>query len=312
MTSIPANLSVIREDFEKGQPLAKIKAAMEAANTEYVMVVGKNDIVDVAGPLVADVHYLPTQVGTRRAVRYSRPVLPYDPALLAQFNYMGLPIVRKTLVPLFPETAVEPWHMMLVKAQLQGASFGLLDGSLSIIESWPRPKLSGAYAEYHHSLDPEATMLAVPTVLAREINQQPYFTLREARAETIKVFCCNCSDEFRDSLSAPNVSVETIVAFDYDRIRTSNTTYVAWFHGIDEAAHAQTLIQLQTALEFPGVGIVSPRLTNVFSVETFHTTANGILNGFSFAAWMARTCDLGPAFPTTGYTNMQAVLRKIT
>lgn len=312
MTSIPSNLSVIREDFQKARSLAEIKAAMEAANTEYVMVVGKNDIVDVAGPLEKDVHYLPTQVGTRRAIRYARPVLAYDPALLAQFNYLGFPIVRRSLVPLFPETGVEPWHMMLVRAQLQAASFGLLDGSLTIIEPFPRPELSGAYAEYHHSLDPEATMLAVPGILAEEINQQPYYTLREPRADTIKAFCCNCSDEFRDSLAAPNVSIETLVAFDYDRMRTSNTTYVAWFHGIDEAADAKTLSQLQTALEFPGVGIVSPRLTNVFSVESYHSTANGIINGFSFAAWMARTCDLGPAFPTTGYTNMQAVLRKIT
>jgi hypothetical protein len=312
MTSIPNNLTLIREDFQKAGSLTELKAAMGAATTDYVMVAGIRDIVDVSGVLDGDVHYLPTHVATRRAFRYSRPVLAYDPVLLAQFNYMGLPILHRSLIPLVPDTAVEPWHVALVRAQLQGASFSLVAGSHTIIEPWPRPELSGAYAHYHHSLDPAATMEAVPTVLVQEINQQPFYTLRDPRAESFRIFCRNCSNDFIGSLAASNVVVETLPEFDYNRIRDSNATYVAWFDGIEGANDDKVLSQLQVGLEFPGVVVISPRVVADLTLETYRLPANGIFSGLDPAAWMARTRDLGPTLPVAGYTNTQAILGKIS
>ena len=312
---IPSNLTLIREDFQNPRALSQIKASMEAASTDYVMVVGVNDLVDVSGMLAGDVHYLATHVATRRAFRHSKPVLAYDPILLTQFNCLGMPILHKSLVPLFPDTSVEPWHRVMVRAQLQGASFSLVAGNHTIIEPWPRPELSGAYAQYRYSIDPEAIMEAVPTVLVHEINQQPFYSLRNPRAEAVRAFCRNCSPEFLTSLVAPNVTIEVVQDFDYDRIRTSNTNYVAWFDGIAEAVDTETLNQLQLALEFPGVVVVSPRIIEHFSVAAYHhpafSTLRGIVRGFHPVAWMAQTRDLSLTSPSEGHVNNQAILREI-
>lgn len=315
MTSIPSNLTLIREDFQNSRALSEIKAAMQAAPTDYVMVVGLNDLVDVTGPLTGGVHYLATHVATRRAFRHSKPVLAYDPILLTQFNYLGMPILHKDLVTLFPDTSVEPWHRLMVRAQMQGASFSLVTGNHTIIEPWPRPELSGAYAQYRYSIDPDAIMEAVPSVLVREINQQPFYSLRHPRAEPVTVFCRGCSPEFLDSLPAMNVTIELVQDFDYNRIRSSNTNYVAWFDGIAEAVDTETLNQLQLGLEFPGVTVVSPRIIEHFSVAAYHhpafSTLRGITRGFHPVAWMAQTRDLSLTPPSEGYVNNQAILREI-
>lgn len=315
MTSIPPNLTLIREDFQNPRALSQIKASMEAAPTDYVLVVGANDLVDVSGTLTGGVHYLATHVATRRAFRHSKPVLAYDPLLLIQFNYLGAPILHKSLLPLFPDTSVEPWHRVLVRAQLQGASFSLVAGNHTIIEPWPRPELSGAYAQYRYSIDPDAIMEAVPSVLVREINQQPFYSLRHPRAEPVTVFCRGCSPEFLGSLPAMNVTIELVQDFDYNRIRSSNTNYVAWFDGIAEAVNTETLNQLQLALEFPGAVVVSPRIIEHFSVAAYHhpafSTLRGIVRGFHPVAWMAQTRDLGLTPPSEGYVNNQAILREI-
>lgn len=315
MTSIPLNLTLIREDFQKPRSLFQIRASMLAAPTDYVMVVGKDDIVVVLGDLTGEVHYLATHVATRRAFRYSWPVVAYDPVLLTQFNCLGFPILHKSLVPLFPEAAVEPWHTVMVRAQSAGASFSLVAGDHSIIEPWPRPERSGAYAPYRYSFDPAAVMAAVPTILVEEIDQQSLYTLRDSRADTVKAFCRGCSSEFLGSLTAPGVSVETTTDLDFDRIRAANTTYVAWFDGIVAAVSADTLSHMQTGLAFPGVLTTSPHLVADFTPATYHRGAfepvSGITQGLSPHAWMSRTRDLGLTVPTTGYTTGQAILSKV-
>lgn len=316
MTSIPNNLTLIREDFRDPRSLSEIKSAMLAAPTPYVMVVGHKDIVDVSGILNLHIHYLQTHVATRREFRYSKPLMPFSPILLLQFNCHGIPILHKDMVPLFPDTSVEPWHRTMVRALLAGAAFGAVGGSHTIIEPWPRPELTGAYAHYRFSLDPEATMEAVPTVLVTEVNQQPFYRLRKPVSEAITAFCRNCSETFVASLAAPNVSVETLPVYDHARIRRAKTNYVAWFDGIAEAADDQILSQLQLGLEFPGVRFISPRLIPSFSIPTYHhpafSTLRGISSGFNQAAWMTRTSELGSAAPSDGYTNNQAILREIS
>ena len=315
MTSIPANLTLIREDFRNPRSLAEIKASMQTAPTDYVMVVGLKDIVDVSGNLVSGVHYLLTHITTRRAFRHTRPLIPYDPVLLIQMNYMGTPILHKSLVHLFPEASVEPWHRVLVRAQLAGSWCDPVSGSHTVVDPWPRPERSGAYSVYRHSIDPDAVMEAVPGVLVKEINQQPFFAPRNPRIEPITVFCRNCSPDFMGSLVAQNVRIETIPAFDFNRMRTSNGSYVAWFDGIEEAVDDQTLSQLQMALEFPGVAAVSPRIIDQFNVARYHhpafSTLRGIVQGFNPVAWMAHTRGLGLSPPTTGHINNQAIVRKI-
>ena len=315
MTSIPANLTLIRVDFQKPPSLSEIKASMLAAPTDYVMVAGVKDIVDVIGPLFGGVHYLATHVRTRRAFRHSRPVVDvYDPIVLIQFNYLGMPILNKDYVHLFPETSVEPWHRVMVRALLAGSNFSLVEGGHTIVEPWPRPELSGAYSQYHHSIDPDAVMEAVPTVLVEEINQQPFYSLRNPRHEAVRAFCKGCSPDFIASLAGLNVSVETLTAFDYDRIKDSNTNYVAWFEDIQEAADPEVQQQLQLALEFPGVSIVSPRMVEDWTVATYHhpafSTFRGIVPGFNSTAWMALTRNLNVQPPSEGYVNNQAILRE--
>lgn len=316
MTSIPLNLTLIREDFQKPRSLSEIKVLMEAVPTDYVMVVGLKDIVDVTGPLFGNVHYLATHVATRRHFRHSRPVFPvYNPIILMQFNYLGMPILHKSLVPLFPEASVEPWHRVMVRALLQGSNFSLTTGDHTIMDPWPRPELSGAYSQYSFSIDPDAVMEAVPTVLVREINQQPFYKLRNPRNEAVTAFCRNCSSEFMGSLASYNVSVQTLETYDYGRIRTTGTNYVAWFDGMLDAVNEEILNQLQLALEFPGIGVVSPRLVEDFTIPNYHQPAfsllRGITPGFNSTAWMAQTRDLGLTSPIAGYVNNQAILREI-
>lgn len=281
------------------------------------MVVGLNDIVDITGPLFGGIHYLATHVATRRAFRHSKPVFPvYDPILLIQFNYLGLPIIHKSLAYLFPETSVEPWHRLMVRAWLAGSNLSLTEGSHTVIDSWPRPELSGAYSQYNFSIDSDAVMEAVPTVLVQEVNQQPVYSLRNPRSESITAFCRNCSLDFIASLAKSNVSVQTAQAFDYSRIKATTTSYVAWFDGIQEGLNDETLSQLQLALEFPGLVVASPRLVDEFTIPTYHhpafSTLGGITPGFAPTAWMARPSQLDVNPPTTGYTNNQAMLKKIT
>lgn len=313
--TIPVNLTLIREDFQKPRALSELKASMLAAPTDYVMVVGKDDIVDVIGVLEEDIHYLASHVATRRAYRHARSVVAYDPILLVQFNYMGLPIFHQSMVPLFPEAAAEPWHTTLVRAQTQGASFSLVAGTHTIIEPWPRPVLSGAYSQYGFSFDPEAVMEAIPTILVQDINHRPFYSLRNPVAEAFTAFCHNCSEEFMDSLIASNVSVRVLAAPDYDQVRGASTEYVAWFDGILEPTGDRTLSQLRVGLEFPGVGVMCPYLLSDFSPATYRrsafSTAGGIISGFYANAWMARTRELGPTPPTGGYINTQAILREV-
>lgn len=314
--TIPVNLTLIREDLRNPRLLKAIKADMLAAPTDYVMVVREDDLVDIQGELTGDVHYVATLVGTRRAIRYSRPVIEYDPVLLTQFNYIGAPILHKSLVPLFPETAVEPWHTVLVRAQSQGASFSLVEGDHTIIEPWPRPELSGAYGHYRTSFDPAAVMEAVPTVLVEEINHRPRYSLRNPRAGSVHAFCRNCSIEFIGSLAALNVAVEVVPEFDLGRLKAANADYVSWFDGIAEADSDKTLSQLQVALEFPGVSVVSPRVISEFTPANYHMPAfglnSGIHTGFDPSAWFSRTRDLGLSAPVAGCTNSQAILRKVS
>lgn len=314
MTSIPLNLSLIREDLRKPRALSQIKAAMLAAETDYVMVVGSNDVVAVLGDLSNGVHYLPTHVATRRAYRYARPVQAHDPVLLTQFNYMGSPILHRSLVPLFPETAVEPWHTTLVRALNQGAEISLIEGEHTIIEPWPRIKRAGAYTEYRHSFDPAAVMEAVPTVLVQEINQEPVYSLKDPRAETVQVFCNGCSEQFMQSLAAPNVVVQAVSDYHHDLARASASTYVAYFRNIEESASNELLSQLQIGLEFPGVVVISPYLVLDFTPKSLWRPAfsmtGGIFPQFQSNAWMSRVRDLGPLAPSTGYSNGQAILRE--
>jgi hypothetical protein len=315
MTTTPLNLTLIREDFDNPRSLAQIKADMAASPTDYVMVVGENDIVDVSGVLDGGVHYLATHVATRRAVRHSWPVLGHDPLLLTQFNYLGFPILHRSLVPLFPTAAVDPWHTVMVRAQAQGAQISPVAGDHTIVESWPRPERSGAYSRYQYSFDPAAVMEAVPTILVEEINQRPVYSMRDSRAETITAFCYNCATDFIASLAAPNVSVQLLLEPDFDRIRACNTSYVAWFDGIFEAINGDTLNQLRLALEFPGVKAASPHLVTDFTPRSFSRSAyaamGGIVSGLNQSAWLAQTRDLGITPPTDGCLNTQAILRKI-
>ena len=315
MTRIPNNLTLIRDDLRKPGSLSDLKARMLASPTDYVMVVGSEDTVDITGILNNDIHYLATHVTTRRAYRYARPVLAYDPILLTQFNYLGMPILHQSMVPLFPGAAAEPWHTALVRAQTQGASFSLVAGNHTIVEPWPRPERGGAYAPYGYSSDPAAIMEAVPTILVEEINHRLYYSLLYPRAEAVTAFCHNCSDEFMISLAASNVTVQILPAPDYYRVRNASSSYVAWFDGIVETANDKTLTQLRVGLEFPGVTVVSPYLLSNFSPDTYRraafSTAGGLISGFYPNAWMARTCDLGPTPPTGGCINTQAILREI-
>ena len=313
--AIPSNLTLIREDDQRPRSLSDIRASMQAVPTEYVMVVGTNDVVDVISPLISDVHYLTTHVTTRRAYRHTRPFLAYDPVMLAQCNFMGIPIIRKDLAHLFPSTAREPWHQLLVQAQLQGATISPSTGEHRIVEPWPRPERSGAFAQFRFSLDPDAVMAAVPTVLVREINQQPFFTLRNPTAEAVTAFCHNCSDDFIASLAGLNVTVETLSAFDYTRIRAAGTNCVAWFSGMAEPVNNKLLSQLQVGLEFPTVTVVSPRTVNEFDIASYCQPAFsllGIRQGFNPNAWLTRTRDLGIDPPSGGYINAQAIVREIT
>jgi len=314
--TIPANLTLIREDFLKLGGLTELRVRMLAAPTDYVMVVGKDDVVDVSGVLDGDVHYLATHVTTRRAYRHPRPVVAYDPLLLTQFNYMGLPIFHQSVIPLFPDVAVEPWHTTLVRAQTQGSSFSLVAGTHTIVEPWPRPVLDGAYSQFGYSFDPAAIMEAVPTILVQDINHRPFYSLRDSRAEAISAFCHNCSEEFISSLSASNVLVQVLSVPNFDQVCSTQSEYVAWFDGILETASDDTLSQLRVGLEFPGVGLVSPFLLNDFSPATYRRTAfssyGGIVSGFHPNAWMARTRDLGLTSPNEGFTNTQAILREIS
>lgn len=315
MTSIPTNLTLIRNDFQKSESLTELKTRMLAALTPYVMVVGTNDIVDISGILTDKVHYLATHVATRRHYRHARPVLAYDPLLLTQFNYLGFPILHQSVVPLFPEVALEPWHMVMVRAQTQGASFSLVAGNHTIVEPWPRPERSGAYYEYGFSFDPAAIMEAIPTLLVEENNHRPFYSLRDPRADAITAFCYNCSAEFITSLVSLNVSIQVLEAPDYNRIRAAGTDYVAWFDGIAEAVSDKTLGQLRVGLEFSGITVVSPYLLGSFTPGTYRrsafSTLGGIISGFYPRAWMARTRDLGISPPSNGCVNTQAILREI-
>ncbi len=315
MTSIPPNLTLIREDFQSSPSLSEIKARMGSVPTDYVMVVGLDDIVEVISPLDQGVHYLPTHVATRRAFRHSRPVVPYDPVLLIQFNCLGMPILHKSLVSLFPETSVEPWHRVMVRAQTQGASFALAQGNHTIVEPWPRPELSGAYDRYRFSIDPEAVMEAVPSIRIHEINQQPFYSLKNPRVESITAFCRNCSDDFVASLAGYNIRIEQVQEFDYNLILASSATYVAWFDSIAESTDSEALSELHTGLEFPGVSVVSPRIIDHFSLAAYHHPAfsmlRGVTPGFNSIAWMARRADLVQTPPSEGYVNNQAILREI-
>ena len=317
MASVPLNLTLIREDFANPRSLNQIKASMAAAPTDYVMVVGKDDIVDISGTLEGDVHYMATHVATWRAHRFSKPVFDVvDPVELIQFNCLGSPILHQSMVPLFPETAVEPWHTVIVRAQSQGAGISRVLGNHTIIEAWPRPDRSGAYPQYQYSFDPVAVMEAVPAILVEEINQQPVYSLRSPRADTITAFCHSCSTDFIASLAGLNVSVQTLLEWDYDRIRTCESTYVAWFDSIAEDACEDILDQLVLALAFPGVVTASPYLLTEITPKTYARTPfsrmGGIIRGFSSDAWMMRTRELDPTPPSTGYSNTQAILRKIS
>ena len=287
-----------------------------AASTDYVMVVGLNDRVEVTGTLAGDVHYLATHVATRRAPRYSRPVLAPDPLLLIQCNYIGTPILHKDLIPLFPGVSAEPWHRLLVRALLQNKDISLVSGSHTIVEPWPRPELSGAYAHHRFSMDPEAVMEAVPGVLVQEINHHLSYSLRDPRAETTTVYCKDCSPGFIAGLSGPNIWVQELTSFDYARIQSTETSHVAWFEGIDEDLGGEILNQLRIGLEFPGGGVVSPRFIDELTIPAFSHPAYSlfqyITTGFNPAGWLARTRELDHTPPDQGCVNNQAILRKIS
>lgn len=314
MTSIPANLTLIRDSLKKPGSLATLKAAMLAVATDYVMVVGEEDIVDVQGTLDGEVHYLATHIATRRAYRYAKPVISYDPLLLSQFNYAGRPILHQSIVPLFPTSAVEPWHTVMLRAQTQGAGIGRVAGNHTVIEPWPRPELSGAYAPYHYSFDPAAIMEAIPSIIVEDVNHRPLFRLRNPMAEAITAFCLDCSDEFVGSLAAPNVRVEVLLAPDFERVRQTKTNLVAYFESIEEPVSDQILGRLQLGLEFPGVSAVSPRLVSALSVQTYRQPAfsavGGLISGVHPKAWLTRTRDLGLGPPSEGAVNTQAILRE--
>lgn len=314
MATLPPNLTLIREDPRQPRSLSKIKASMTQAPTDYVMVVSLADIVDIPGTLVGDVHYLTTHVATRRQYRHTRPTVAYDPLLLTQYNYMGSPILHRSLIPLFPEAAREPWHTLLVRAQTQGASFSLIPGDHTIVDSWPRPALSGAYAEYRRPFDPEAVMEAVPALLVEEISQQPFYRFRNPLAETVKAFCRGCAPEFLASLVEGGVVIHEVAGFDLTQIRASTETYVAWFDGIADVAGKNLLTQLRIGLAFPGVSVVSPQVVTEFTPGSYRCLpfeVRGIHRGFSSIAWMSRTADLSSTPPTTGCTNSQVILREI-
>ena len=288
---------------------------MEATSTDYIMVVGSNDIVDVTGPLISGVHYLQTHVRTRRAFRHSRPLGVYHFMLLLQLNYLGMPIFHRSLIPLFPGASIEPWHRLMVRAQTQGAGFSVLAGSHTIVDPWPRPELTGAYSEFDCSMDPEAVMEAVPGILVTPINNQPFYRLRNPVAEGVTAFCRNCSIDFMSNLAALNVSVQTMTEFNYARIRACNTNFVAWFDGIEEAVDNEELLnQLHVGLQFPGVLVISPRFVTDFTIATYHHPAFSLRHcigpGFNSAAWMTQTRNLGGVPPSAGYVNNQVILRK--
>lgn len=316
MTIVPLNLTLIREDFRNPRSLAEIKADMLVAPTDYVMVVWDNDDLNITGVLEGDVHYVTTHVATRRAPRFTRPLPDYEPIHLLQYNYLSRPILHQSLVPLFPEVAVDPWHTVLVRAQTQGASFSQVAGSHTIVEPWPRPERSGVYAEYDYPFDAAAIMEAVPTVLVEEINRRPFYSLLDSRAEAITAFCHNCDEDFIADLAAFNVTIEILLAPDYDRVRSAKTNHVAWFDGIAEAVTGRTLNQLQVGLEFPGVSVVSPKVLSTLSPATYHrtvfSTVRGITTGFSANAWLSQTRNLGASPPSVGHTNTQAILREIS
>lgn len=314
MATLPLNLTLIREDHRRPRSLSEIKTSMTQAPTDYVMVVGLGDIVDIPGALAGDIHYLTAHVATRRQLRHTRPTVAHDPLLLTQYNYMGSPILHRSLIPLFPEAAREPWHTLLVRAQTQGASFSLIPGDHTIVDSWPRPVLSGAYAEYRRPFDPEAVMEAVPGLLVQEIGQQPFYTFRKPRAETVRAFCRGCEPAFLASLADRGVTVQEVPAFDLAQIRASTETYVAWFDGIADGAGKNILTQLRVGLEFESVTVVSPRVVAEFTPGSYQCPAfevMGIRRGFSPVAWMSRTEDLLDTPPSTGCVNSQVILREI-
>lgn len=312
MSTIP-NLTIIPDDLTSYSSLSRLRTEMLNAPTDYVMVTGALDTVEITQDLTDDVHWLPTFLRTKRTTHQGRPVIPYDPVLMLQFNYAGSPIFRKELALGFPEASVEPFHAMLVRAVTAGKTFSLATGKHEIMNQWPLLAPSGAYGRFTTSFDPVAIEEAIPGLTVSEINHRPFFKLRDTRHGRIEGLTRGCSMAFLESLAGYNVTVRQVSDISNDLITSSEADYIAWFDGIQEAVDTNTLNHLAAALEFPGVVAACPRLISDFSVQTYHLLPyglkSGIYQGFSPRAWMIRQSH--EVIPVTGYTSSHAILRPV-
>ena len=301
----PANLTLI--PLGKQDSLARLKQRMLDAPTDYVMVINPLDQVVVDDPLTGDVHYLPSLIRTRRALRYVYPVIDYDPLLLSQHNICGSPIIHKDLVPLFPIAAQEPYHGFLVAAMQQGASISLVDGMHQIVDPWPRPEVSGAYHRWFGRFDPAAVQAVAPGLLVVDLADHPMYYLQDTRKDTVEVFHTGCSPQFLDSLKASWVTLTPAAAPQISQ----TAAYTAWFEGIEEALDDQTLDDLRIALHFPQIEAASPRIVNEYSIEEFTRRlpweCRAVYRGLNSRAWIKRSTG---SVPTTGGTYSRVVLRE--
>lgn len=306
--AIPKNLTLIRLPARDMPSLSELRESMMAIRTQYVMVIGPNDEVDLEEPITGDVAYLPTVLRTRRAVRQTRPALPYDPVLLGQINFIGRPIINVNMTPLMPTSAYDPWHSLLLAAQAQRAVFKPLTGTYTQVESWPRPVRSGElWDEHRTSFDPAASN-------AESINGRPYPVAEDRSRLPMKIYHRNCDDRFLAGLMGEKVTLVSMPTFDWDTIRQDRTSVVGWMDGIEESLGSSPAEWLKKSL-IPGVRFLSPGITQNFDLGSLrygnYWFKCGIYPGFNPQAWVCSGDKLGKHLPTYGHTSSYVTLRTL-
>lgn len=307
--ALPANVTVVHSN--RYPSLSALREALLLAPTDYVIAVRSNDRLTIDGPVTGDICYLPSAIGTRRYSGYPRPAIPFDPLLLIQWNYMGHPVVRKELAALLPDTAQEPWHVLLVRAWLQGASFSQVAGLHTLVLTYPWPEESPAYSPFCFPFDTRAIEEAVPTIQAERINHRAYFQMREVRQKGIHVFHRGCSEEFLNSLAGYSVTLQHMPIPDMNLMLSSEAEYIAWFEDVRSSAERDLFGRLLPALEFPSVRYVSPRLVDGYLYEPAPADfgiSSGLHPGAIHKAWIARRASLLSPIPNLGHVLGHAVL----
>lgn len=305
--SIPHNLSVIRLPERNLPTLSELREMMLAVKTQYVMVIGPKDSVEIDGPISGDIAYVTSILRTRRAIRQVREALPYDPVLLRQINFIGRPIVNKHFVHLLPSAADDPWHSLALAAQALDAKFVSISGSHSIIEPWPRPVRGLLWGEFKTSFDPHASA-------ANAINGRPYPTTEAYLNESFRVYHRNCGDAFLKDLIEEGVILESMPVFDWDKIKNSKEFLVGWMDGVEESFKTSPASWMKRSM-IPETRYVSPGLTENFRIQSLsyghHWFECGIYPGFDTRAWFVRRESIWRDPPTAGHTSSYVTLKTL-